>query len=300
MLEIRIDPIIFQIGSFVVSWHGLFSVVAVAVAVLLVARWAPRYSLSVDSVYETAIWVIIGGVLGARVVAIFDDLGYYGSNPLQLVAIWRGGVAIWGGILGGLVGGVLYARYAKLPVGRLADLIAPALFLAMAIGRIGDIINGEHCTELTNAWWGFVYTHQNSAARACYNVIPNPSMHPGVVYEMLWDLVVVGILWFGLRDRIRPEGMLFTAGLALYSFGRFFILFYHGRTPDVILTIAHSYPDYVGDLNEAQLICLAVLLFAVPLLAMRARLGRKEIPDFGTPSSPPRPRAERRRRSSGR
>lgn len=300
MLEIRIDPIIFQIGSFVVSWHGLFSVIAVGIAVLLVARWAPRYGLSPDSIYETAIWAIIGGVLGARVIAIFDDLSYYGSNPLQLVAIWRGGVAIWGGILGGLVGGVLYARYAKLPVGRLADVTAPALFLAMAIGRIGDIINGEHCAELTNAWWGFVYTHPDSAARSCYSVIPSPAMHPGVLYEMLWDLIVVGILWFGLRDRLRPEGMLFAAGLALYSFGRFFILFYHGRTPDVTLTIARSYPDYVGDLNEAQLICLAVLLFVVPFLALRAHLGRKEVPSLGAPSHPARPRAERRRRSLGR
>ena len=298
MLEIRVDPTIFEVGSLVVSWHGLFSVLAVAAAVFLVARWAPRYGISTDSVYETAIWAIIGGVVGARLVAIFDDLGYYGDNPIQLVAIWRGGVAIWGAVLGGLAGGVLYARYAKLPVGRLADVTAPALLLAMAIGRIGDIINGEHCAELTAAWWGFIYTHPNTAAISCYGVVPSPAMHPAVVYEMFWDLAVAGILWFGLKDRLRPEGMLFATCLALYAFGRFFILFYHGRTPDVArATLSRTYPDYLGDLNEAQLISLAVLLITVPLLALRAHLGQKETPDFPAPAGPSRPRAERRRRA---
>ena len=300
MLEIRVDPVIFEVGSLVVSWHGVFSVVAVAAAVFLVARWAPRYGISKDSVYETAIWVIIGGVLGARIVAIIDDLGYYGDNPLQLVAIWRGGVAIWGAVLGGLAGGILYARYAKLPVGRLADVTAPALLLALAIGRIGDIINGEHCAELTNAWWGFVYTHPDTAARSCYGVLPTPAMHPAVVYEMFWDLAVLGILWFGLKDRLRPEGMLFTSYLALWAFGRFFILFYHGRTPDITTAIlSRSYPDYLGDLNEVQLISLTVLLVTVPLLGLRAHLGRKVAPDFPAPTESSRPRAERRRRARG-
>lgn len=287
MIEIPFAPVIFQAGSLVLSWHGIFSVVAVAIGVYLAGRWAPRYGISKDSLYELAIWALIAAVIGARVVAIFDELEFYASNPLQVFAFWRGGIAIWGGVLGGLAGGVLYARKAKLPVGRMADVIAPALVLALIVGRFGDIVNGEHCAELTSRFWGFTYTHPTSPAFFCFDTIPSPPMHPAVVYEMLWNGLIFAGLWWGLKDRIRPEGMLLAAFFALYAAGRFFILFYH------------DYRDYIGDLNEAQLISIAVLLVTVPLLGLKARIGRRVAPDYPLPPTPPsRTRGERRRRAA--
>jgi phosphatidylglycerol:prolipoprotein diacylglycerol transferase len=291
MIEINMNPNIFQVGSLALSWHGLVAVLCVALVVFLTARWAPRYGITKDAVYETAVWILIAAVIGARVVAILDDLSYYGRNPFEVIAIWKGGVAIWGGLLGGLAGGVLYTRAAKLPTARMADVIAPALIIGLILSRIGDIINGEHCTEVTSAWWGFIYTHPASLASNCYGSIPSPAMHPAVVYEMLWIAGVLAVVWWGLKDRLRPEGMLLAAFFALYAFGRFFIAFYH------------TYKDYVGDLNEVQLISLAVLAVTVPLLAVRARLGAREVPDFPTPASPARPvgpRAQRRRQMAQR
>ena len=289
MIEIPFNPIIFNVGSLVLGWHGIFSVVGVAVGVYLTARWALPYGISRDSVYETAIWVLIGGVIGARAVAIFDDLDFYVNNPLQIVAFWRGGVAIWGGVLGGLAGGALYARRAGLPFARFADVVAPALAIGLIIGRLGDIINGEHCAELTNQFWGFIYTHSGSPARFCFGVIPSPPMHPAIAYEMLWNGLVAAALWWGLKDRIRPAGMVMAAFLALYAAGRFFVGF------------LHTYTDYIGDLNELQLISIAVLLVTVPLLGLKARIGPKEPPDYSEPTPPSRPRpprAERRRRAA--
>ena len=114
-------------------------------------------------------------------------------------------------------------------------------------------------------------------------------MHPAIAYEMLWNGLVAAALWWGLKDRIRPAGMVMAAFLALYAAGRFFVGF------------LHTYTDYIGDLNELQLISIAVLLVTVPLLGLKARIGPKEPPDYSEPTPPSRPlppRAERRRRAA--
>ena len=260
MIEIGINPYIFDFGPLTLSWHGLFSVVGIALAVFLVGRWAPRQGISSDAVYSVAVWAIIGGIIGARLVHVIDEWGFYSDNLVRSLQFWRPGVAIWGGVLGGLAGGVLCARIYKLPAGRLADITAPAMLLAQAVGRIGDIINGEHFAKYTDHFWGVIYTHPSTQYLFLNNGLdPNIPTHPAVFYELVWNLIAFAIIWWGLRGKIHPDGMLFAAYLALYAFGRFFILFFH------------TYRDWFGDLNEAQIISLLVLLVTVPLLGYRAR-----------------------------
>ena len=110
MIEIGINPYIFDFGPLTLSWHGLFSVVGIALAVFLVGRWAPRHGISSDAVYSVAVWAIIGGIIGARLVHVIDEWGFYSDNLVRSLQFWRPGVAIWGGVLGGLAGGVLCAR----------------------------------------------------------------------------------------------------------------------------------------------------------------------------------------------
>ena len=142
--EVIMDPFIFRGDNFVLSWHGFLSVVAVIVAVYLVGRWAPKNGIDPDDVYSIATWAILGGIIGARLVHVVDDLSYYTNNPVQIFAVWKGGIAIWGAVLGGFAGGWIYASIRSFPKARIADLAAPALAFGMGIGRIGDIINGEH------------------------------------------------------------------------------------------------------------------------------------------------------------
>jgi phosphatidylglycerol:prolipoprotein diacylglycerol transferase len=271
VIRIGLDPDLISSAAFTLSWHGLLSFVAVALAVYLVARWAPGEGVSKDAVYSTALWAIVGGVVGARLVHVIDRWDFYGQNLFQVLAIWNGGIALYGAVLGGFVGGYIYAKWAGLPAGKLADLTAPAMLLAMAFGRLGDVINGEHCATLTTLPWGFVYTHPDSPARFCPNYlaaapalatdpqVPTPASHPAVVYEALWDLAVFGVLWWLLRRRLKPDGMLFVAFLALYSLGRFFISFL--RVDKV----------WLADLNQAQLIALLVVAASAVLLTSRAR-----------------------------
>ncbi|MEE8442582.1 MAG: prolipoprotein diacylglyceryl transferase, partial [Dehalococcoidia bacterium] len=258
MIRIGINPDIFSAGNFIVSWHGFLTFVAVAVAVYLVARWARRYSIESDIIYAVAIWVVIGGILGARFIHVVDRWEVYGQNPGQIFAVWRGGIALYGAILFGFLGGAMYvwgrqllgriysgqtlswakrlvsqsiaegylkgevyARFKNLSVGRLADITAPALIIAQTIGRVGDVINGEHLSTRTNLPWGFVYSHASSLSNQVYGLTAS---HPVVAYEMIWNMVVLGIVW-KLRGRLAPPGMLFALYLMLYSLGRFFLQF---------------------------------------------------------------------------
>lgn len=253
MIEIGINPNILSSGSITLSWHGFLSFVAVVIAVFLVARWAQREGIVPDVVYSTALWAIIGGVVGARFVHVIDNWSYYSNNPGQILAIWSGGIGLFGAILGGFLGGAAYAVLSKYPVGKLADATAPALLIAQTIGRIGDVINGEHITRLTSMPGRLVYTHPQSPAFGL------TGQYPVIELEMLWNMIALVIVW-QLRGRLRPHGMLFALYLALYSIGRFSISFL--RDDRV----------WIWGLQEAHFISLAILAITVPLLAWKARL----------------------------
>lgn len=258
MIEIDINPYLINSGAFALSWHGFFTFVAVATAVYLVGRWAPQKGIAPDDVYSIAIWAIIGGMIGARLVHVIDNWGFYQYNLMQIAFIWSGGIGIWGGILGGFAAGAAYALWAKHPVGVIADLTAPALLLTQSIGRIGDIVNGEHCARAaTDFILAFNWVSPDSDARICANGVGTP-VQPVIAYEMLWNMAALFVIW-KLRNKFRPDGMLFALYLALYSVGRFGITFLR---EDKI---------WVLELQEAQYIAIVALLITVPLLIIKAR-----------------------------
>ena len=279
-ISIGINPNLIEIGNFILSWHGVLTFVAVAVAVYLVARRGGKEGMNIDSIYSVAVWAIIGGVIGARILHVIDFWDeVYKDDFISVFQVWGGGIAIYGAILGGFAGVALYIMIrnsdwflamwgkvfpfmgephrADLPgIGRLADITAPAVLLAQAIGRIGDIINGEHFSTVTSLPWGVIYTHANSPG------IFRPPTHPAVGYELLFDLVLLAAIW-PLRDRLRPHGMFFVLYLATYSIGRFFLSF-----------MREEFNEYFGALNEAQVVAIIVVIITVPLLVWKAQLVR--------------------------
>ena len=269
MIEIAAGPNMFSqefFTSLVLSWHGFLSFVAVAISVLLVGRWAPLRGIDPDDIYSIAIWVIIGGIVGARLVHVVDNWdGVYSRDPGQMLAVWSGGIGIWGGVLGGFVGGAASCLIMKQPVGVIADLAAPAALIGQTIGRIGDIVNGEHCARATDAFFGFFWTHPGTLAAPpyCANGYISPegegaAAHPVILYEIFWNAISLAILW-QLRGRLKPDGMLFAVYLALYSVGRFVITFYR---QDRVWALG---------MQEAHFIAIAVLVVTVPLLIAKAR-----------------------------
>ncbi len=259
MIEIPIEPTIAALGgSLTLSWHGLFSFIAVAAAVFLVGRWAPARGVHPDDIYSIAIWAIIGGIIGARIVHVIDNWTLYQSDPIRVLFVWGGGIGLWGGILGGFAGGTAYALIRNHPVGIIADLAAPAMLISQTIGRIGDIVNGEHCAQAWDFALGFIWTSPVSNAAQCVNG-DGVSVHPVIAYEMVWNSLALVLIW-KLRNRLRPDGMLFALYLALYALGRFGVTFFR---EDRVWAF--------GWMQEAHLIAMLVLIAAVPLLIIKAR-----------------------------
>ena len=258
MIEIDVGPYLISSGTFLLSWHGFFSFVAVATAVYLVGRWAPMKGIEPDDIYSIAIWAILGGIVGARLVHVIDNWDYYQYNLLQILFIWSGGIGVWGGILGGFIGGAAYAFIAKHPIGIIADLTAPALLLVQTIGRLGDIVNGEHCARAATEFiLAFNWIRPESDARGCANGVGVP-VQPVIAYEMLWNLAALFVVW-KLRDRLRPDGMLFALYLALYAIGRF------------LVSLLRQDKVWALGLQEAHFIAILVLLITIPILAIKAR-----------------------------
>lgn len=266
MINIGIDPILVKLGSFSISWHSLFMMVAIVVGVWLSARLVAKAGLSVDRLYSIAIWGVPGGIIGARLVHVIDhwDLyrDLYATNPGGYLS-FEGGLALWGGILGGTLAVLIFSRVSRFSIAPYADRIGLVFILGQAIGRIGDIINGEHLSTPTSLPWGVVYTNP-AAGRAFQHSLEFGAVHPAVAYELLMDLFIFGILW-RLRGRFKPEGSLFLLYLSLYATGRFFLSSLRLDSNTVFLS-----------LNQAQWISLLVLAVAIPLLIWRKTSYQKQ------------------------
>lgn len=258
MIRIGLSPDLIHVGSFMVTWHSFITAISVVIAVVLIGRWAKQSGLKDDMVSSVAMWAIPGGIIGARLVHVIDNWGYYSTNPGQIIAVWSGGIAIYGAIAGGVIAGAAYAAWKGFPVRRLLDISAPGLIIAQGIGRIGDLINGEHFSTLTDLPWGVVYTHPVSPGYG------RPPTHPAVGYEMLADFALFGLLWV-LRGRLRPEGSLFALYAALYGAIRFPLSFLRLDSNTMVL-----------GLNQQAWISLLVLAGAVvALLLLRPRFTSK-------------------------
>jgi phosphatidylglycerol---prolipoprotein diacylglyceryl transferase len=135
-IDIGFDPVIAQLGPFQLGWHGVFTAIAVVVAIRVAAVIGEREGVQADTVYNLAGWGVVGGLVGARVFHVADHLSFYLANPLLIPAVWEGGIAVYGAFIGGLVAGGIAAWRARLPVWRLLDVAAPAMLVGQAIGRI--------------------------------------------------------------------------------------------------------------------------------------------------------------------
>ena len=228
-----------------------------------------REGLDQEQVYNTALWGVLGGIVGARIVHVLDNWSVYGDDPLSIFAVWNGGIGLWGGILGGWIAGMIYAYFAKAPIGRLMDIAAAPLLVAQTIGRIGDIINGEHWSRPLEMFWGWYFTDIDSPARSVIDQYPeifgtdvDRPVHPAVVYEMIANIMILGVI-FLLRGRVRPAGSIFMIYLALYATARFGIQFV--RLDDV---------KFWG-LQEAHLIAILVWLVTIPWIIWKVRFTRR-------------------------
>jgi phosphatidylglycerol---prolipoprotein diacylglyceryl transferase len=256
-IDIGFDPIIAQLGPFQLGWHGAFTALAVVGGVWLALRLARSRGISGELVSTIATWAVVGGIIGARLFHVLDHLPLYAQDPLSALAVWQGGIAIYGAFIGGLVAGGLAAWRAQVDPWPLLDLAAPAMLVGQAIGRLGCFCNGD-------AWGANAtgcplclairYTHPNDLVPADLMGVPTYA-YP--VYEIVAEVVLLAILWLA-RDRLRERpGAAFLVAASGYAVIRF------------VLTYLRQEPVIALGLQEAQVIALATGLLAVGVLAWR-------------------------------
>lgn len=258
MIEINIDPTLINLGPLVITWHGVFTAVGVLAGILLAVRLGAERGFNEDDILSVALWSVIGGILGARLLHVIDQWGYYAQDPVAIFRINEGGLAIFGSVVFGPLAGAIYSRWRGFSIPRLLDVGAGPLVLGMGLGRIGDIINGEHHgTPAGDFPLSVRYTHPNTLGEI------DRSVHLAVGYEMLLDLAIFAILmrW---RWKFPHEGMMFWTFAALYSFGRFFVTFYRVDT------------IWAFNLTQAQVMSFIVGALAVWVMIYQASRARKQ------------------------
>lgn len=220
-IVINIDPTIFRLGPFSLNWYALAIVLGIAAGVFVAAREAKRKGISKDEIYSFALWAVVVGIIGTRLFHVIDKINYYWANPEAIFRFWEGGLAIWGAVAGGVLTAVIYAKVRRLPLGRFFDVCTPGLLTGQIIGRLGCIVNGDAYGGPTGLPWGFIYTHPNALIPEHLQGVPT---HPYPVYEMLWNLIILFLL-FKVRKLLGKDGLLFFTYVLLYSLGRFFLTF---------------------------------------------------------------------------
>ena len=284
------NPVLLKLGPFQVHWYGLLIVLGAVLAAWLSTKEARRRGEDPDHVWNVLTWVLIAGIIGARLYHVFSTptgnfagWAYYRQHPIDIIKFWDGGfrgLAIYGAVAGGVVAIIIYTRIAKLNLLRWLDIPAPGLILAQAIGRMGNRINQELYGPPTDLPWAFhinptfpcqepvgspmacgLPDRLSAAAREWY---ATHGFHPTFYYEAIWNVVGFALLWLlgrRLKNWLR-DGDVFLMYLIWYPVGRFWVEMFR---PDAWR---------IGSLATAQWIALGCIVVAVVGLIINHRRPR--------------------------
>jgi phosphatidylglycerol:prolipoprotein diacylglycerol transferase len=268
-------PIVFQLGPLSLRWYGLLIAAAVLFGLALATRLGRERQIAAPLISDLLPVVVVTSVLGARLYYVLLEWRHYRQNWQEALAVWHGGIAIHGALLGGLIGTILFCRWRRQPLWPLLDVLVPALALGQAIGRWGNFFNSEAFGLPTNLPWKLMIPLENRPA----GFITYSTFHPTFLYESLWNLGVCALLLFlfiqGVRRKLTlPPGALSCIYLMAYSSGRVWI---EGLRMDPLCLGAEP-PFCTGGLRMAQLVSL--ILIALGGLGLWRLYGqRQSLPD---------------------
>lgn len=258
MIHPGFDPVALQIGPLAIRWYGLMYLIAF-VAFFLLGRWrlarqpwSADLSMGVrdleDLLFNGALGVVLGGRLG---YVLFYKPGYYLEHPLEILAVWQGGMSFHGGLLGVIAAIWLYSRRGGRDFWRVIDFVAPLVPLGLAAGRLGNFLNGELWGRVTGVPWAMVFPQAGDA-------MPR---HPSQLYQFMGEgLLLFALLWW-YSGRRRERGAV--AGMFLVGYAGFRFVAEFAREPDAFLgTLALG-------LTMGQLLCVPMFAFGAWLLMRR-------------------------------
>lgn len=258
------NPIFLKIGSFELHYYGLMYALAFIVGTFLAKKMAKERNFDEKIIDDYAFVAIISGLIGGRLYYVLFNLDYYLSYPLEIPAVWHGGMAIHGGIIGGIIGTFIYGKIKKINPFLLGDYAAAPFILGQAIGRIGNLMNGEIHGVPTftpfsiifsikpkfSEWyayyqnlsilekinfpdlvpWGLVFPLTSPAGQE----FPNLALHPAMIYELILNFIAFCIIWFILRKKENlAVGTMWWTYIILYSINRIIVSFF--RAEDLMI-----------------------------------------------------------------
>jgi len=232
-------PIIAKFGPVTIYSYGMMIAIAFVFGIYLARIEAARKNLKKDLIYDLSFYLIIGALIGARLyyLSFFNPRSFI-EEPLSIFKVWQGGLAIHGGILGGIIAGILFAKRSGISFWRLADVVVPSLLLGQAIGRIGCFLNG-----------------------CCYGIPMNASRaHPTQLYEMVLNLIGFFVLWC-MRKKMQFSGGLFLLYLMIYNSIR------------IVVSSLRADSLYIWgtDIKIAQVISAVIFIIALVLYMRREK-----------------------------
>jgi phosphatidylglycerol---prolipoprotein diacylglyceryl transferase len=222
-----------QMGPIAIRWYGLLIASAVLLGVFLTENLAQRRGIPLSDIEQLPLWLVPSAVVCARIYYVIFQWPNYAQHPVQVFAIWEGGIAIHGAIIGGILAGLAFAKAKRISFWQLADVVAPSLALGQAIGRWGNFFNSEAYGAPTDLPWKLKIPA--TVVENGYAIALRPQgsediayYHPTFLYESLWNLVVFSLLIWLFRQADRrlltlKAGTLFLVYLVAYSAGRVWI-----------------------------------------------------------------------------
>ena len=255
-------PILIQLGEFQIRGYGVMIALAFLAGTFLGVREARRRGYDPELIYDLLFYVMIAGIAGARIYYVLvSNPAYFFTHPLDIFAIWRGGMSLHGGLIGGLLAGIGFCKRRRLAFWSFADLLTPSIMLGQAVGRGACTLNGCSYGKPTGLPWAVTFT--DPASQAPHNV----PLHPTQFYEMGTDFLIFLALW-NLRKRTRFDGELFLLYAMIYALARFGLEFFRGDS----LMVAGLFP-------VPQVFSVLLFMAALSIYVRRHALSRPVRPD---------------------
>ena len=260
------SPVLFEVGPFALRWYGLCIALGIAAATWLTARELNRRGYDGAMALDALLFVVPLGFIGARIYHVVTDYDLYDGNPHSffpgVFEVWNGGLGIYGAVIGGFLGLLVFARLRGINALAFADAAAPGLILAQAIGRFGNYFNQELFGRPSDLPWAIEIAPENRLPQ--FDDVA--SFHPTFLYESIWNVLVCLVLLFVARRFANSlkNGDIFLLYVCLYSVGRFFV-------ETLRIDPAFLIGDFRGNLFVASVLALT---FALILFLRHASTGR--------------------------
>ncbi|WP_163654945.1 prolipoprotein diacylglyceryl transferase [Listeria sp. PSOL-1] len=249
-----LNPIALKLGGISIHWYGIIIATAVVIALLLALREATKRGLNKELYVDLLIWAIPISIICARIYYVVFEWSYYKDNPSEIIKIWHGGIAIYGALIGAVITAIVFAWKRKISFWQLADIAAPSLIIAQAIGRWGNFMNQEaHGVETTRQFLESLHL-PHFIINQMY--IDGAYYQPTFLYESLWNVLGFIVLLILRRTKIK-RGELFLSYLIWYSFGRFFV---EGMRTDSLMW---------GAFRVSQVLAVVLIFVAIALIVYR-------------------------------